>query len=65
MSLLSPQNEWGEQAQIKYLTSHDLEEAQGTCSYEFLRIWDVLECSSVISIDISNVLTEDNFSERT
>ena len=65
MSLLSPQNEWGELARINYLISRKSEEVQGTCSYEFLRVWELLECSSVISIDISNVLTEDNFSGRT
>ena len=50
MSLLSPQNEWREQARINYLISCSPEEAQGTCSFAFLRDWDVQECSSVINI---------------
>ena len=65
MSLLSPQNEWREQARTNYLISRNPEEAQGTCSFEFLRDWDVQECSSVTNVDIFNVLTEDTFSERT
>ena len=63
MSLLSPQNEWREQAQINYLISRSPEEVQRTCTFEFPRDWDVQECSSVTNIDVSNVLTEDTFSD--